>query len=82
MPLLAPSMFIGFILIFFLAFRDFTMAFMLGTSENKTLSVMVWNALQSNNTGEAAAVSILIVAILGVAVGVLRGLVLPRIRGF
>jgi iron(III) transport system permease protein len=82
MPLLAPSMFIGFILIFFLAFRDFTMAFMLGTSENKMLSVMVWNGLQSNNTGEAAAVSILIVAILAIAVGILRGLVLPRIRGF
>jgi iron(III) transport system permease protein len=82
MPLLAPSMFIGFILIFFLAFRDFTMAFMLGTAGNKLLSVMVWNGLQSNNTGEAAAVSILIVAILAITVGVLRGLVLPRIRGF
>ena len=82
MPLLAPSMFIGFILIFFLAFRDFTMALLLGSQDNKMLSVMVWNALQSGDMGSAAAFSILIVVILGAAIAILRGLVLPRIRGF
>ena len=82
MPLLAPSMFIGFILIFFLAFRDFTMALLLGTQQNKMLSVMVWNALQSGDMGEAAAVSVLIVVILAVAAAAFRGVILPRIRGF
>ena len=82
MPLLAPSMFIGFILIFFLAFRDFTMAMLLGTGDNELLSVLVWHTLQTGDMGEAAALSVIIVVILTVAATTLRGIILPRIRGF
>ncbi len=81
-PLLAPSMMVGFILIFFLGFREFTLALFLGTTENKVLGVLVWNKLSANELGQAAALSVLVVGLLLVMAAILRGIVLPRFRSF
>ena len=58
------------------------MAMLLGTGDNELLSVLVWHTLQTGDMGEAAALSVIIVVILTVAATTLRGIILPRIRGF
>ena len=80
-PLLAPSMMVGFVLIFFLGFRDFTLALLVGSADNTVLSVLVWNRLRTNDQfAEAAVLSLVSIAFLLTVSILLRGIVIRQIR--
>lgn len=80
-PLLAPSLSVGFMLIFFLGFRDFTLALLLGAKDNIVLSVLLWRYIVGNDLGEAAALSVITMGMLMLMAILLRGVILKRLRG-
>lgn len=80
-PLLAPSLSVGFMLIFFLGFRDFTLALLLSGKNNIVLSVLLWRRITGNDLGEAAALSVITVGMLVVMAVLLRSVILKRLRG-
>jgi iron(III) transport system permease protein len=81
-PLMAPNLMVVFLLIFFLAFRDFTLALLLSGRDSMVLSVLMWNRLSESEFGEAAAISVVIMVALFTMAAVMRGLVLKRFRNF
>ncbi len=81
-PLMAPNLMVVFLLIFFLGFRDFTLALLLSGRDNIVLSVLMWNRLNASEFGEAAALSVVIVVALFAMAALMRGVVLKRFRNF
>lgn len=61
LPLLVPSLLASFLLLFIVGFREFTIPMILQSPDNVVLSVMMWKALQSSKTMEAAAIGTVIV---------------------
>ena len=81
-PLMAPNLIVVFMIIFFLGFRDFTLALLLSSKENVVMSVLVWQRLQTNDLGEAAALSVLMVVVLFVLAAGLRRILMRRFSTF
>ena len=81
-PLLAPTLIVVFIIIFFLGFRDFTLALMLNSRDNVVMSVLVWVRINTNRLGEGAAISVLSVGFMTIMVVIIRSFILPRLRKF
>ena len=63
LPLLLPALAAGFILLFIVGIREFTIPLVLYTQDNVVLSVLLWNLFQGGRTMEAAALGTLIIAL-------------------
>ncbi|MFT4085467.1 MAG: iron ABC transporter permease [Nocardioides sp.] len=79
LPLIRPSIFSTFILIFVLALRELNVAVVLYSPDSTVLSVVAWNYSQSALT-KAAAVGIVQVVVMFVGTGVLRLVLNPDKR--
>lgn len=62
-PLLAPAVFAGFILVFLMAFNELTVSALLWSAGNETIGVMIFNMQESGDVVPAAAVSVVVVAL-------------------
>jgi iron(III) transport system permease protein len=62
LPLLLPTIASGFILMFIVGVREFTIPLVLYSQENVVLSVLLWHLFQGGQTTQAAALGTLIVA--------------------
>jgi iron(III) transport system permease protein len=64
LPLLKPALAYGWLWLALLTMRELTLATMLFSSSNVTLSVVVWSQWSSGQTGAAAAISVLMLTAL------------------
>jgi iron(III) transport system permease protein len=79
LPLLLPSLISGFVLLFIVGVREFTLSLVLYSQENVVLSVMLWRLFLDSHGATAAALgSIMIVLVVPVGALVRRQLA-PRI---
>jgi iron(III) transport system permease protein len=62
-PLLAPAVFAGFILVFLMAFNELTVSALLWSAGNETIGVMIFNMQESGDVVPAAAVSVVVVVL-------------------
>ncbi|NLJ52407.1 MAG: iron ABC transporter permease [Alcaligenaceae bacterium] len=62
-PLLAPAVFAGFILVFLIAFNELTVSALLWSAGNETIGVLIFNLQESGDVVMAAAVSVVVVAL-------------------
>ena len=82
LPLVAPSIFGAWLILFLIAFREFTLAQVLTAgSEPFVISTLVYN-LRSINFDQASALSVLTVAFLFLFLVFLRVFVMKRVRAF
>ena len=77
-PLLAPTLVSGFVLLFIIGVREFTLAMILGSPDNLVLSVLLWRFFEDGSASEAAAVASLIILLVVPVIFVLRRLVAPK----
>jgi len=77
LPLTAPSLLAGFLLLFIVGFREFTMAFMLMSRDNMVLSVVLWNLFENAEVEQAAAVATLIIVFVAPLIFVKRRRLTP-----
>ena len=77
-PLLLPAMASGFILLFIVGIREFTIPLVLYTQENVVLSVLLWHLFQGGRTTEAAALATIIIALVIPMLLVARRVLVPR----
>ena len=80
LPLLRPSLVAGFVLLFIIGFREFTLPMVLSSPDNIVLSVMVWRLFEDGSAAEAAAVATLIIALVVPVIFVMRRTVLAESR--
>jgi iron(III) transport system permease protein len=78
-PLIRPSIYSAFILIFVLTLRELNVAVVLYSPDSTVLSVVAWNYSESALT-KAAAVGVLQVAVMFVGMGILRLVLNPDRR--
>ena len=82
LPLVAPSIFGAWLILFLIAFREFTLAQVLTAgSEPFVISTLVYN-LRGINSDQAAALSVLTVVFLFLFLVFLRVFVMKRVRAF
>ena len=62
-PLLAPAVFAGFILVFLMAFNELTVSALLWSGGNETIGVLIFNLQESGDVVSAAAVSVVVVSL-------------------
>lgn len=77
-PLLLPAMTSGFILMFIVGVREFTIPLVLYSQENIVLSVLLWHLFQGGQTTQAAALATLIVALVLPVIFMARRVFTPR----
>lgn len=77
-PLLLPALASGFILMFIVGVREFTLPLVLYSQENVVLSVLLWHLFQGGQTTQAAALASLIVALVLPIIFLARRLFRPR----
>jgi iron(III) transport system permease protein len=78
LPLLLPMTLAVWFLAFIVSFREFTIALILGGTDNMMLGPLLWRYVSSSEMGQASALAVLMAAIL-LAVGVIaRKFVWPR----
>ena len=77
-PLLAPTLVSGFVLLFIIGVREFTLAMILGSPDNLVLSVLLWRFFEDGSASEASAVASLIILLVVPVIFVLRRLVAPK----
>jgi putative spermidine/putrescine transport system permease protein len=75
LPALAPGIVTGALIMFILAVNEFLVSLMLVDARTVTLPVLVYNAIRSTITPDLAAVSVVYVALAGVAIWLLDRLV-------
>jgi iron(III) transport system permease protein len=63
LPLLLPALSAGFILLFIVGVREFTLPLVLYSQENVVLSVLLWQLFQSGQPAPSAALASIIVAV-------------------
>lgn len=63
LPLLAPAVFAGFILVFLIAFNELTVSALLWSAGNETVGVLIFNMEESGDVIMAAAVSVVVVVL-------------------
>jgi iron(III) transport system permease protein len=64
LPLLAPSLIYGWLWIALLSFRELTLAAFLTTKDNLTLPIVIWSIWQGGQTGPAAALTLVVLAVM------------------
>ncbi len=62
-PLLAPAVFAGFILVFLIAFNELTVSALLWSAGKETIGVLIFNMEESGDVIMAAAISVVVVAL-------------------
>jgi len=62
-PLMLPALSAGFILLFIVGVREFTMPLVLYSQDNVVLSVLLWQLFQSGQPALSAALASIIVAV-------------------
>ena len=72
LPLLAPSLASGFVLLFIVGVREFTLPLVLYSQENVVLSVMLWRLFLDSRGAAAAALGSLIILLIVPVVAFLR----------
>lgn len=82
LPLLAPSLFAGWILLFIVGVREFTLAMVLHSPDNVVISVLLWRFFSSGETEKAAALGVLVLALVTPVIFFARHALLPRLRRF
>ncbi len=63
LPLVAPALFAGGLLVFLLAVNELTVSALLWSAGNETLGVLIFNLAEGGESVLAAAVSVLVVAL-------------------
>ena len=63
LPLLRPALTAGFVLLFIVGVREFTIPLVLSSPDNVVLSVLLWQLFQSGQPGPSAALGSIIVAV-------------------
>ena len=71
-PLLAPALGSAFLVAFIIALREFTIPFILYSSENLVLPVLVWQLFQNGEPARSAALGVLMIAVILPGVYALR----------
>jgi iron(III) transport system permease protein len=79
-PLLAPTMFVTWILIFVVGFQEFTMPLFLGNTNSQPVSVYIYSHV-SGHPNEAAAVGVFLASVILVGFMVSRRFFINRLRG-
>ncbi len=64
LPLLAPALGSAFLVAFIIALREFTIPFILYSSENLVLPVLVWQLFQNGEPARSAALGVMIIAVI------------------
>lgn len=64
MPLIAPALFFAWLWMAVLTFRELTLAVVLTTRDNMTLPVVVWSLWMASGLGQAAALTLLLMAMM------------------
>jgi iron(III) transport system permease protein len=72
LPLMLPALAAGFILLFIVGVREFTMALVLYSPDNVVLSVLLWQLFQSGQPAPSAALASIIIAVVLPAIVVAR----------
>ena len=62
-PLLTPALGSAFLVAFIIALREFTIPFILYSSENLVLPVLVWQLFQNGEPARSAALGVLMIAV-------------------
>lgn len=78
-PLVRPSLYAAFSLLFVLTLRELNIPVLLYAPDTETLSVIAWNFSESSITN-AAAIGLLQVVVMLIGMGILRLLIMPPIR--
>ena len=63
-PLLTPALSSAFLVAFIIALREFTIPFILYSSENLVLPVLVWQLFQNGEPARSAALGVLMIAVI------------------
>ena len=63
-PLLTPALSSAFLVAFIIALREFTIPFILYSSENLVLPVLVWQLFQNGEPARSAALGVLIIVVI------------------
>src|SRR5215471_10006155 len=61
LPLLRPALTAGFVLLFIVGVREFTIPLVLSSPDNVVLSVLLWQLFQSGQPGPSAALACLVI---------------------
>ena len=77
-PLLMPALASGFIFLFIVGVREFTIALVLFSQENVVLSVVLWRLFQSGQAAQSAALASIIIALVLPVVLIARRYLVPR----
>jgi len=65
-PLVRPSLLNGGLVVFVLTMKVMSIAALLSGTDNMVLSVYIWSLWENGTTGEASAVAVLMVVLVGV----------------
>ena len=77
-PLLAPTLGSAFLVAFIIALREFTIPFILYSSENLVLPVLIWQLFQNGEPARSAALGVLMIAAILPGIFALRLLLTRR----
>lgn len=77
-PLLLPALASGFILLFIVGVREFTLPLVLYSQDNVVLSVLLWHLFQGGQTTQASALATLMVLLVLPFVFIARRFLAPR----
>ena len=64
-PLVRPSLLNGGLVVFILTLKVMSIAALLSGTDNMVLSIYIWSLWENGTTGEASAVAVLMVALVG-----------------
>lgn len=78
-PLIRPSLYAAFSLLFVLTLRELNIPVLLYAPDTETLSVVAWNFSESSITS-AAAIGLLQIVVMLIGMGLLRLIIMPPIR--
>nr|WP_274636528.1 iron ABC transporter permease [Microbacterium bovistercoris] len=78
-PLIRPSLYAAFSLLFVLTLRELNIPVLLYAPDTETLSVVAWNFSESSITS-AAAIGLLQVVVMLIGMGLLRLIIMPPVR--
>lgn len=78
LPILAPAVFAGGLLVFLIALNEITVSALLWSAGNETLGVMIFNLDEGGESVLASAISVLIVVFIALLMGVLNWMA-PRL---
>ena len=80
LPLLSPALVAGFVLLFIIGFREFTLPMVLSSADNVVLSVMLWRLFEDGRAAEAASVATAIIVLVVPVIFVVRRIVLRDVE--